>query len=133
MCEFKLEDVLGIQVSQTPPIYNDNACELNLHLYLVVNPWTPSHLRALCSALIVFDSAEDFKSNLSSAKEWKTKVLMQTQKAVKATFVDAAESEGDGQRCDSRTSECELTLYCTLMHLETSHLMALTHVSWLIN
>ncbi len=57
-----------------------------------------------CCALIVFDSAEDFKGNLFMAKEWKTKVLKQTQKAVKATFVDAGTSEGEGERAQSPTS-----------------------------
>ena len=75
---------------------------------MVTNPMSSSKFRVQCTALILFDEAQEFRGNLQSATEWKTKVLKQTQKAIQATFVDA--TEGDGKRGDSRTSsnmECE--------------------------
>ena len=109
VCEFLLEDILGIQINQTPPQGNPIACEFNIHLFMVTNPLAASRFRSQCTALVLFDDATDFKSNLWMAREWKTKVLKQTRKAVKAAFVDAAESECDGCEASitSAAFECE--------------------------
>lgn len=102
VCEFLLEDVLGIQVSQDPPANNPKACNFHVYLYPLENLEGEKRTRLRCTVTISFNSSEEFTENLQSANEWKTAVLLQTNRAVKAAFGDAHIQE----EIDSK-SECK--------------------------
>ena len=91
MCELLLEDILGIQVSQTPPASEPTTCEFNIYLYPISNPQAKKKTRIQYTAILHFSSSEQFVDNLKSASEWKTAILLQTQKAVKAAFCEVSE------------------------------------------
>ena len=81
-----LEDVIGIQLTKTPPASNPRACEFSIYLYPVDNPQAKIKSRLQRTVVIHFDSSEKFEDNFESASKWKTATLLQTQKVVRASF-----------------------------------------------
>lgn len=107
VCEFLLEDLLGVQISQDPPACDPRACEFTVHLYTLINPEAErivpikctNRIRVRSTVTILFSAGEKFADNLQSAREWKTAVLLQTNRAVKAAFCDANGEEESKSEC----------------------------------
>ena len=97
-----LEDVIGVQLTKTPPASNPRACEFSIYLYPVVSPLAKKRSRLQCTTIIHFDDSDQFKENFQSASKWKTSILLQTQRAVKATFGEDLKSESG-----SKISDCK--------------------------
>ena len=100
-----LEDVIGIQLTKTPPASKPRACEFSIYLYPVVNPQAKTKSRLQCTVVIHFDSSEKFEDNFESASKWKTAVLLQTQRAVRATF-------GEDNADQESSSQCKCYIVC---------------------
>ena len=85
--EILLEDLVGIEVLQSPPPNYENACEFLIHIFpLITKMFARRKVRQQLKITIHFDVYESFKDNLSAAHEWKTAVLLQAQRAMKVIF-----------------------------------------------
>ena len=99
-----MEDVLGVQVSQTPTASDPSACEFSVYLYPYNNPLANKKVRVQYTVIFHFNSSQEFVENLRLASQWKTEVLLQTQRTVRATF---ASVEGEGERNLLSSLDCK--------------------------
>lgn len=82
--EILLEDLIGIQVLQSPPPNTDTDCRIEINSYPLVG--TRKASRKFVETVVQFDSASSFQDNLSTAVEWKKAINLQCRRAVRKIF-----------------------------------------------
>ena len=125
VCEILLEDIIGVCVSEVPPVNRPLACEMNVHLFPITNPTAKKKVRNQYTAIIQFDGSKEFTENLQVAKEWKAAILLQKQRTLRNTFGTA---DGDGDDIDGKINgrSFEGALYETTI----SHYVWVGGISW---
>ena len=95
-CEVLLEDLIGVNVLIDQ--ISKRACKLTVHYFPIVSKREKRAQRKLSQMSVFFDKEEDSRDNLKKASEWKTKVLLQTERSVKQTFecVDSSPCSTEG-------------------------------------
>ena len=85
--ELLLEDLIGTVVSPKPPANNPLACQVMFNYYPKVKAVFSSKLnRKFSSMFVQFDSANTFRDNLYTAKEWEKAISHQRQRALRKAF-----------------------------------------------
>ncbi len=83
-----LEDLIGIHVEQKPPLNNPLACQVEFRYYPMVRTGLSRRRqsRKRLSFQVQFDSANTFRDNLYTAKEWEKAINLQCHHTLKLAF-----------------------------------------------